>query len=304
MDKTADRIAVVHKRGFALMITLSVLAVIIALTMVLLGYFNEVREDADTTKALIQADVYYADILTQFKKLKGKQFKQLYRYPVTLQSPDGRFMLSLHCEPVAKGVNINWLKYENDREHYALFEEAQRLFDMLVQQYGIESPDRLREMILRELHSGNKYIVKSQSRLRQKNGIISYKQFADIVKRYQVETDDAKVSRVPWERYFSFSPTAEKIDVEYSSPELIAYLFDLDLQTVKEWFALPPEEKGSLEHFVNNNGGNYAEKKPLISDYSGESSCMVRYKYGGGIYRFGFEYIEGEAKNFEFYGKH
>lgn len=304
MDKTENSITVAHKKGFALMITLSVLSVIIALTMVLLGYFNEVKEDAEETKALIQADLYYADILSQFQKLKGKQFKQLYRFPVSLQSPDGRFMLSLHCEPVSRGVNINWLKYENSRENYRLFEEAQRLFDMLAQEYGIEAPDRLREMILREINGGNKFILKAQSRIRQKNGIISYRQFADIVKRYQVETGDMEVSRVPWREYLSFSLTAKKIDIDYSTPRFIAYFFDIDLQTVKEWFALPPREKESLESFVNDNGGSYTEKRSLISDFSGESKCTVRYKYGGNIYRFGFEYTQRGAKNFEFYGKH
>jgi hypothetical protein len=304
MDETADHITVHGRRGFALMITLSVLAVIIALTMVLLSYFTEVKEDADTTKALIQADLYYADIIEQFKKLKGKQFKQLYKYPVTLQSPDTRFALSLTCSPIARGININWLKYENDREHYTLFSEVQKLYDFLVQQYGIEEPDRLREMIMKELQNGNKFLRKAQSRLRQKNGIISYEQFADIIKRYQVETDDRKAAGVPWENYFSFSPSAQKIDVEYSSPELIAYLFDIDLQSVREWFALPPGEKGPLKQFVNDNGGNYEAKEALISDYSGESSCMVRFAYGGGQYRFGFDYIQGEAKHFEFYGKH
>ncbi len=304
MDKIEHSIVVAHKKGFALMITLSVLSVIIALTMTLLGYFNEVKEDAEGTKALIQADLYYADILSQFQKLKGKQFKQLYRFPLSLQSPDGRFILSLKCEPAAKGVNINWLKYENDRQNYRLFEEAQRLFDMLAQQYEIESPDRLEEMLLREIRSGNKFILKAQSRIRQKNGIISYRQFSDIVKRYQVETGDMEVSRVPWREYFSFSPTAKKIDIEYSTPRLISHFFDIDLQMVKEWFVLPPRERESLESFVNNNGGSYTEKKTLISDYSGESKCIVRYKYGGNIYRFGFEYTQRGAKNFEFYGKY
>jgi hypothetical protein len=304
MDKTRNFDIPVHREGFALMITLSVLAVIIALTMVLLSYFTEVKEDADMTKALIQADVYYADITQQFKKLKGKQFKQLYKFPVTLQSPKTPFMVSLMCKPIATGINVNWLKYENDREHYTLFFEAQKLYDFLVQRYGIEEPDRLREMIMQELQNGNRFVVKAQSRLRQKNGIISYEQFADIIKRYQVETDDSKVTRVPWEHYFSFSPTAQKIDIDSSSPELIAYLFDIDLQSVREWFALPPEEKIPLKRFIDENGGNYAEKEALISDYSGESSCMVRFAYGGGQYRFGFDYIQGEAKHFEFYGKH
>lgn len=303
MDKNQDNIEIGGREGFALMITLSVLAVVISLTMVLLSYFSEVKESADMTKALIQADVYYADITSQLKRLKNNQLKQLYKYPVALHSPKGRFEVALQCRPIATGININWLKYENNRKYYRLFDEAQGVFDKLMVEYRVESPDRLREMILQELQSGSKYITKAQSRLRQKNGIISYKQFADIVKRYEVENDDRRVGHIPWGRYFSFSLTAKKINVDYSSSELIAYLFDLDIQLVREWMALPPMEKPSLQTFVTDNGGDYQAKKALISSDAKESRCRVRYKYGGGQYSFGFEYIAGEAKHFEFYGK-
>ena len=56
-----------HRQGFALLVTLSVLSVIIALTMVLLSYFEEVQEDSIDTKALIQADIYYTNITNIFQ---------------------------------------------------------------------------------------------------------------------------------------------------------------------------------------------------------------------------------------------
>ena len=71
MDKTKNAFVTdTHREGFALLITLSVLTVIIALTTVLLSYLDEVREDASQTKALIQANVYYADITKVFNDLK------------------------------------------------------------------------------------------------------------------------------------------------------------------------------------------------------------------------------------------
>ena len=59
MDKIENITTTVRRgrEGFALMITLSVLSVVIALTIVLLSYFTKVKEDAETTKALIQADI-------------------------------------------------------------------------------------------------------------------------------------------------------------------------------------------------------------------------------------------------------
>jgi hypothetical protein len=304
MDKTPNiAMTTSSKRGFALMITLSVLSVVIALTMVLLSYFNEVKKDADTTKALIQANVYYADILSQFNKFKNKKtlFSQLYRSSTSLRSPEGRFKLLLRCNPIANGVNINWLALEHDTKKQALFQEVQTLFDVLAQQYNLEDADRLLEMILLEIGIDKKFSTREQSRLRQKYGIISAKQFLEIIQRYQLEVDDEKVGRIPWNKYFSFSGKSEKINVEYSSAELISYLFDIDLVSVREWMS--SREKPALKTFVENNGGDYNAKKGLLAagTFLGESSCEIRYGDG---YRFTFNYIEGEAKHFEFFGKH
>ena len=290
------------RQGFALMITLSVLSVVIALTVVMLSYFNEVKQDSDNTKALIQANVYYADMLEQFGKFKDKKslVRRLYRFPVFLQSPDKRFRLSLRCTPLAAGVNINWLAMERVEGKQHLFTEAQILFETLSQEYNLEDTDRLLEMLLTEIAIGKKYIQKKQSRLIQKNGIISYQQFTEIIKRYEIEVDDRNVGRIPWQKYFSFSQKSEKVDAEYSSAELISFLFDIDLNTVREWMS--DIEKTSLANFVNQNGGSYAEKKNLLagSAFLGESRCMVNFGAG---YKFTFDYIEGEAKYFEFYGK-
>lgn len=287
------------------MITLSVLSVIIALTMVLLSYFEEVQQDASDTKALIQADLYYADIIKIFQGFKNKKtlFSILYRTALPLNTADGRFSLMLQCKPMSQGVNINWLGLKSSAENDTRLTVAQELFEALAQEYNLEDTGRLLELLYEEMGDSNKFITKNQSRLHQKNGIISYKQFADIVSRYQFEVDDAEIGKIPWKKYFSFSPKSEKIDGDYSSPELISYLFSIDLTTVKEWAS--SLEKGSLETFVTNNGGDYAQKKTLFAgkEFLEETQCSVRYALNGGFYRFTFEYIEGGAKHFEFYGK-
>ena len=291
------------REGFALLITLSVLTVIIALTTVLLSYLDEVREDASQTKALIQANVYYADITKVFNDLKDKKtlFSTLYLAPFPVASEDGRFRLIVACKPLSSAVNINWLGSENKpemREQYIL---AQTVFDFLVQEYDLEDGMRLQEMLIEEIVGTEKSSV--YSRFRQKKGIISYQQFAAIVSHYQFEVDDSKASRIPWDKYFSFSVTAKVIDVEYSSSELISLLFELDLQTVQEWYSDP--NKSTLETFVKINGGNYAQRKKILAGetFLEESECSVSYASSGNLYRFTFEYIRGEAKYFEFYGK-
>ncbi len=303
MDKSKYTIhrRIPHRKGFALLITLSVLAVIIALTGILLSYFDEVRKDATTTKALIQSNLYYADIRKIFKNFKEKNtlYTTLYLTPVPLSSPDGRFSLMLKCRPLANGVNINWLGLGNSQEMLEQYNAAQKVFDTISQTYNLEDAGRLQEMLLEEIGGKEKFVQKEQSRLRQKNGIISYKQFEGIISRYQLEVDDQKVSRVPWAKLFAFSRTAKVIDGDYISAELISLLFDIDLATVKEeWI----EGEGELKTFVQNSGGTYNQKL-FAQDFLEEAECEVQYGHAGERFRFKFVDIQGEVKDFEFYGK-
>ncbi len=303
MDKYKHTIhrGVPHRSGFALLITLSVLALIIALTSVLLSYFDEVRKDATTTQALIQGNLYYADIRKTFKNFKKKKtlYTTLYMMTVPLTSPDGRFSLMLTCRPLANGANINWLGLENDQTMYVAYNATQKVFDMISQTYDLEDAGRLQEMLLEEIGGKEKFVQKEQSRLRQKNGIISYKQFESIINRYQFEVDDQKVGSVPWAKLFAFSPTAKVIDGDYISAELISLLFDIDLATAKEeWI----EGAIELKTFVQNMGGTY-EQKLFAKDFLAEAECEVQYGHADERFRFTFVDIQGEVKDFEFYGK-
>lgn len=311
MDKTQstgivakDRV-MKNRQGFALMITLSVLSVIIALTMVLLSYFEEVQQDAGETKALIQADLYYADITSIFQRFKDKKtlFSVLYNTALPLTAPDGRFSLLLHCAPLSKGVNINWLGLENNSTNETLQNVVLELFDLLAQDYDIEDAGRLQEMLYEEIRGKNGFVLKEQSRLHQKKGIISYQQFEEIISHYQFEVDDPKIGTVPWKKYFSFSPGSKKIDAQYSSPELIAYLFDMELSVTREWTSAI--ERDTLKNFVETNGGDYARRKSILADkeFLDETECIVSYAFNAEHYSFRFEYMQGEAKHFEFYGK-
>jgi hypothetical protein len=290
MDKTKNTfVADQPREGFALLITLSVLTVIMALTTVLLSYLDEVREDASQTKALIQANVYYADIAKVFNDLKDKKtlFSTLYLAPFPIASEDGRFMMVLACKPLSNAVNINWLGSDSDPEMREPYVLAQTVFDFLVQEYDLEESS----------------IQGIYSRFRQKNGIISYQQFAAIISRYQFEVDDKKASQIPWDRYFSFSGSSKVVDAEYSFPELIALMFEIDLQSVQEWYEDPA--RSNLETFIKMNGGDYVKRKAILAGktFLEESRCTVTYKIAEEPYRFSFEYVQGEAKYFEFYGK-
>jgi hypothetical protein len=306
MDKIQNTFVSDHLReGFALLITLSVLTVIMALTTVLVSYLDVVRKDASQTKALIQANVYYADITKVFDAFKDKKvlFSTLYLAPFPIASEDGRFMMTLACKPLANAVNINWLGSDADPEMSEPYELAQTVFDFLVQEYDLEDGMRLQEILLEEIGGKESSLQGQYSRFSPKKGIISYQQFAAIVSRYQFEVDDKKVDQVPWDSYFSFSATAKVVDVEYSSPELIALMFEIDQQSVQEWNEDPA--RSDLETFVKMNGGEYAKRKKIMAGetFLEESMCTVSYGMAETAYKFSFEYVQGEAKYFEFYGK-
>ncbi len=65
-------------------------------------------------------------------------------------------------------------------------------------------------------------------------------------------------------------------------------------------------ERSTLEAFVRENGGDYAQRKSILAGetFLEAAECSVGYTLAGEQYRFRFEYIQGEAKHFEFYGKY
>ena len=299
-DNRSDRNKAMRK-GFALLITLSVLAVLIALTGVLLSYFDTVRKDAAGTKALIQADLYYTDIRKIIKGFKEKKtlYTTLYQIPVPLASPDGRFNVLLQCRPRANGININWLAKEDDPKMTVQYDAARKLFENIAQTYDLEDAGRLEELLLGEMQGEKPFIIKEHNRLLQKNGIISFKQFGQILQRYQFETDDPKVSLIPWEKYFVFGDSGDLVDGDYLSAELIALSFDIDLQNVKEKWV---EGGMKLKDFVQNMGGEYNDKL-YAQEFVEEVKCEVQYAYEDGRYAFTFIDSREEVKDFEFNGK-
>ena len=243
------------------------------------------------------------EMISKFKQ-KKTLYSVLYASPVPLQSKDGKFSLTIHCRPVANGVNINWLAFSNNQVMIPQYNAAAKVFDTLVEAYSIENPARLEEILLEAIAEERSADEESQSRLRQKNGIISYQQFKQILNRYQFEADDEKIGRIPWDKYFVFAPAGRSpqenvIAGDYLSVELLAILFDTDIESVKEEW-VPAE--GAMKNFLANNALSY-EKKLFAKGFVDRSFCEVDYDFEGERYRFAFVDSEGEVKDFEFYGK-
>ena len=294
-----------RKSGFVLMITLSVLSVVIVLTTILLGYFEEVQEDVSDTKALIQADIYYTNITDIFNKFKDKKmlFNTLFKTSLPIVSEEDKFGVILDCKPTNEGININWFALDGDDKNSHLYDLSIEVFEHIAGNYKISDASRLQEMLLEVINGQYSTDRDFRERLGRKGGIKSYREFSDIVTAYQFEEDDKDIGLVPWEKYFSFTPKSENITTEYSSAELISFLFDIELSSILEWKNSIELDRPPLSSMISDNGGDYNSRKNIISDNPDTAKCSVNYSFDGDYYRFSFEYIEGEAKYFEFYGK-
>jgi hypothetical protein len=89
------------------------------------------------------------------------------------------------------------------------------------------------------------------------------------------------------------------ISGDYLSPALIAILFDIDEESVKEIWS---GSQGSLRKLLTQFGIDY-DKKLFTEKITERAACEVMYKYQTEQYRFTFRDIEGEVKDFAFYGK-
>jgi hypothetical protein len=300
------------RKGVVLFITLSVIAAMLAMVGVIFAYLEKSRANASYTAALIQADLLLSDsrdtITALLKKGdKDKEVKKtilstLYLAPVTLQAEENEELFAtLSCRPMDGGIDINWLGLENNSSALYMYEAAQSVFDQLVERYNVQNAALLLSRIMQALTGEGDSGEGRQGRLEQKKGIIDLFQIKEIVRSYRFEEDDSSVEEINWESYFTFDPQSKMVDGNYISAELIASYFDIELDFVKEeWF-----EGDDLKIFVAGHGGDASKyNSKLFSPEALERMrCRISYGYQGNVYAFGFDYLEGEAEKFEFFGK-
>ena len=300
------------RRGVVLFITLSVIASMLILVGTIFSYLDKSRENALHTGALIQADLIFRDskeaISTLLKKgAKDKEVKEtilgmLYLAPLTIQAEENEELFTtLDCQPMGNGIDINWLGLENNSSAQLFYGAAQTLFDRLVDLYSVQDATLLLAKLKSAIDGEEESEMQAQGRLEQKKGIINLSQMQEIVRDYQFEADDAGIEEIGWDAYFSFDPQGSMVDGNYMSAELIALFFEMELEVVnEEWF-----EGDDLKAFVASQGGDESQyNEKLFSAESIEKMrCRVTYGYQSEVYAMGFDYIEGKADRFEFYGK-
>ncbi len=310
MDKTENIVRM--RQGVVLFITLSVIVAMMALVGAVFAYLEKSRENASHTAALIQGDLIFRDSKVAIdmllkkgsrdKKVKKEILDTLYLASITIQAEDNEeIFTTLVCQPLDNGMNINWLGLEHNSSAQVLYTSAQTTFDLLAEKYNIQDASQLLSQIKSAVGEEEESDRENQGRLEQKKGIISLSQFQAIVRDYRFATDDSEIEKIAWEDYFSFDLQSSVIDGNYMSAELIALFFEMELDIVKEeWF-----QGDDLKAFISSLGGDSSRynKKLFATEAVERMGCHVTYGYQERVYTMGFDYIEGKAEKFEFYGK-
>jgi len=298
-----------RKQGIALFITLMVIASIMSIIAVSFTYLEKAQKDAGKTSAIIQGDLLYKNTVTILKRFfpagrdNAEKLKLIYTMPLILSEGKSGFSLNLNCEPLMVGVPINWLDRDLTRSVPAKHTLAKDILEIVMERYEIEEPSSLEELLMQAITGRTAQNEDYTPRLKPKKGISSKKQFDQIITNYRLLFDDAKVLKVPWDRYFSFTNVTNKIKIDgmYISPELLSAAFDIPIEIVQDsWI----EGESTLVSFLKDNSiVTPVNKKIYANKALNAMHCEQTYAYREGHYKFNFDYIEGRSGNFEFNGK-
>jgi hypothetical protein len=276
----------------------------IALMGVMFKYLDVARGKAEVKASMIQANLLSADMGQMLRQILGKKpskstMKTLFETPLGLSAQSGEFAMTIACSPLANRVNITWLGLEGVGKKQKAFSLAQSLFEMLTDQVNLRDTALLREKILAEIKQTNSMVFGVSSRINKKKGIISFKKFQEILDDYRYEADDIRVYRIPWQKYFSFGISEQKIDGDFISSELLAFLYNVEINVVQEDF-----EMGELDNFLSEIGESRATYKWLFSEPKRPlpiAQCKASYRFRKGSYSFRFNYVDRRIEGFEFF---
>ena len=291
------------RSAITLLITLSVIATMIALMGVMFKYLDVARTKAEVKASMIQANILSADVAQFLRQILGKKpskstMQTLFETPLGLSAESGEFSMGIACHPLADRINITWLGLESSAKNQKAASLASSLFEMLTDKVNLRDAALLREKISAALKPGSSSTFGVPSRINKKKGIITFKKFQELLDNYRFETGDSRVYRIPWQRYFSFGTSEQKVDGDFASPELLAFLYDVDPNVVTENYQM-----GALNSFLSEIGESRDAYRWLFSKKAlAVAQCKASYTFRKGNYGFAFNYIEGKVEGFEFFG--
>jgi len=288
------------RRGVALLITLSVIAAMLALVGVLFGYVEKARKKAEFKSALTEANLLRADLAGILKNVLREKpsldtLRLIYTTPLHLQPRTDNFMIMVQCSPLLNRLRISWLGQAPGGLYSRHYELAHRVLMQLMEQAELQDPDYLLELIRRALGSETiRYTL--GSRLQRKKGIIDQKEFQHLLDDYRFKRDDPNIYRIKWDDYFVFTDPQDfkGMDAEFSTPRLLSLLFDIDPVLIKEGFT-----PGKLKDFLTSVGANEKEydwlfeKGPVVA-----MECRATYTYREGGHSIDLHYILQRIERF------
>jgi hypothetical protein len=292
------------RSGITLLITLAVIAAMLALIGVLFGYVERARNEADFKGALIQANLLRTDLSDLLKKvLKEKPTKEtlqiLYATPLFLQTEKGDFTITAHCSPLLNRLRISWLGNFQTKESDKRHQLALQIFEKLTETSEIKDPEYLLALIRDSLMGHTKRFGMKMDPQKEK-GIIDLKEFRRILDEYRFARDDANVYRIRWSDYFTFTnpPEMKGVDGAFLSPSLMAELFELDLPLIQAEY-----RAGELESFLDSVGTDAQKYDWLFAKTTVVAmECQGSYTYREQSHPFRFEYIGQRIERFEIEG--
>lgn len=291
-----------HRSGVTLLITLSIIASMMALVGLLFGYVDQARQKAEFRRSLIQADLLRTDLAGILRRTLGKKpsIKTLdlaYTLPLYLHTREAPFSLIAQCHPLLNRLRIQWLdpRYNEGplARHHSL---ALQVFERVTDQAELKNPGYLLELIQKGLgrHSIRFGTIDN---LQKKEGIITRSELSRLLDEYRFREDDPNVYRIRWERYFTLSNPREypKMDGEFAPPELLALILDLDRNLIRE--SMKP---GELKNMLTSSGVETKEFDWLFAKGGIPAmECSGSFQFQEGSQQFQFEYIGQRIVSFE-----
>ncbi len=293
------------RKGVTLLITLSVIAVMLALVGILMGTLSSARAHAAHNSALLQADLLRNDVSRLLDRyLKGHPSKEtlstLYSTPLTLVSKEGDFTLTASCKPFYDRIPLKWLagNREDPKQRRQVL-LALDLFERITDEAQIKDPDLLLEMLRTTLSGRHERFGISDGFRRKQSLGIDRRSLQNLLEDYRFSADDPNVYRIEWERYFRLRSLGKEtvgLDSDYVAPALVAYLYDLDSNVVKEDY-IP----GKLKDFLKTLGEDSQRYRWLFSPAPSKSAmdCRLNYSFREGQYNVSFLYVNRRIEDFD-----
>ena len=106
---------------------------------------------------------------------------------------------------------------------------------------------------------------------------------------YYYKNDDKNVYSVDWKNYFSFGHNIDRLDGNFITPELLAVLYELDVQTVQSSYV-----DGDLKATLEELGETISTYEKLFSKSNAvipAAQCEASYSFRDGSYGMRFNYL-------------